>query len=225
VLTIARLQLDALFRHDERGRLTAINTPEYRPVPRFFMARTSKGNLWRPRHDLPESLVRELEAVCLREPQAADLRREAETAEEIRALLSPIESESRGPAYAFASIPDLPRRARVFRREDVPLLARYYPDDTFPEEGGPTAVVVEDGAVVSFCFCARLTSEAAEAGVETVEAYRRRGYALEVAALWARAVFQTGRQPLYSTSWDNVASQAVANKFSLGIYAEDWSVF
>jgi predicted GNAT family acetyltransferase len=107
----------------------------------------------------------------------------------------------------------------------VPLLARYYPEDSFPEELGPTAVIVEDGVVVSFCFCARLTDEVAEAGVETVEAYRRRGYALEVVQLWARAVWETGRRPLYSTAWENAASQAVASRLGLQMYAEDWSIF
>jgi RimJ/RimL family protein N-acetyltransferase len=138
---------------------------------------------------------------------------------------APVTREESGPAYAFISQPEAPPRARIFQRAQLPLLARYYPDDSFPEDQGPTAVIVEDGAVVSFCFCARLTGEVAEAGVETVEAYRRRGYALEVVSLWARAVFETGRRPLYSTSWDNVTSQAVANRLGLTMYAEDWTVF
>ena len=68
------------------------------------------------------------------------------------------------------------------------------------------------------------TDEAAEAGVETLEAFRHQGLALAAVACWARAVQQTGRLALYSTSWDNEASLAVARRLSARIYGEDWHV-
>jgi hypothetical protein len=30
--------------------------------------------------------------------------------------------------------------------------------------------------------------------------------------------------PLYSTSWDNLASQAIARKLQMVLYGEDWSI-
>jgi len=44
------------------------------------------------------------------------------------------------------------------------------------------------------------------------------------AAGWAAAVQQRQRVALYSTSWQNHASQAVAKKHGAMIYAEDWSI-
>jgi len=75
--------------------------------------------------------------------------------------------------------------------------------------------VIEDGAAVSLCHSARLTDRAAEAGVETLDVYRGRGYASVVVAGWAHAIQATGRIPLYRTSWDNLASQAVARRLRL----------
>ena len=88
----------------------------------------------------------------------------------------------------------------------------------------PYVAVIADGAVVSVCFCARLTDRAAEAGLETLEGYRGRGYGPAVTAAWARAIRASGRIPLYSTSWDNLASQAVAGKLGLVQYATDLSL-
>ena len=62
------------------------------------------------------------------------------------------------------------------------------------------------------------------AGVETVEAYRGRGYARAVTAVWAAALRSEGRLPLYSTSWDNVASQRVAGALGAVQYAVDFSL-
>ncbi|HZS91689.1 MAG TPA: GNAT family N-acetyltransferase, partial [Chloroflexota bacterium] len=45
-----------------------------------------------------------------------------------------------------------------------------------------------------------------------------------VVAGWARAIRASGRIPLYSTSWDNHASQAVARKLGLVQYGTDLSL-
>jgi len=60
-----------------------------------------------------------------------------------------------------------------------------------------------------------------EAGVETAPPYRGRGHAAQVVAAWARAVLELGRVPLYSTSWQNEASRAVARKLSLIRFGDD----
>jgi predicted GNAT family acetyltransferase len=69
-----------------------------------------------------------------------------------------------------------------------------------------------DGHAISVCFCARRSQLAAEAGVETAVGYRGRGFASRVSAAWARLIRRSGRLPLYSTSWSNTASLAVARK-------------
>jgi len=92
------------------------------------------------------------------------------------------------------------------------------------EHRQPCHAVVRDGAAVSLCFSSRTTGDAAEAGLNTVEAFRRRGYATAVTAAWALAVRRSGRIPLYSTSWDNLASRAVARRLGLILYGADCSI-
>ncbi|MYA61126.1 MAG: GNAT family N-acetyltransferase [Dehalococcoidia bacterium] len=77
---------------------------------------------------------------------------------------------------------------------------------------------------MSVCFCARRSDSVAEAGLETAEAYRGQGLGTRVTAAWANAVRTSGRVPLYSTSWSNGASLAVARKLGLVAYASSWSV-
>ena len=76
---------------------------------------------------------------------------------------------------------------------------------------------------MAVCCSSRVTGRAAEAGVNTLEGYRGRGYAPAAVAAWAAAVRASGRLPLYSTSWDNVASQGVARKLGLVLYGADLS--
>jgi predicted GNAT family acetyltransferase len=69
-----------------------------------------------------------------------------------------------------------------------------------------------------------MTAQVAEAGVYTVESYRGRGYAAETVRGWAAAIRAMGRLPLYSTSWANTASPAVARKLRAVQYAVDFSL-
>jgi len=84
--------------------------------------------------------------------------------------------------------------------------------------------VIAQGSAVSVCFCSRITPHAAEAGVETLAAFCGKVAATAAAAGWAAAVQQSQRLALYSTSWQNHASQAVAKKLGAVLYAEDWSI-
>jgi predicted GNAT family acetyltransferase len=64
----------------------------------------------------------------------------------------------------------------------------------------------------------------AEAGVYTEDIYRGHGYATNAARGWATAVRATGRQPLYSTSWTNLASQVIAQKLGGVLYGADYNI-
>lgn len=226
-LELIALQTEALYRHDAAGRLLCVNEPHEPPAGRFFMGRTAEGNVWRFRHDLPDALARQLEALCAAEPPAADGRERPAMYDAIRAALAahqPIASEHRGPAYYFASSPQPTDGAVLIDEANHALLQPHFPDELYPPEAGPAAVVVADGVAVARCFCARLTARAAEAGLETAKAYRGRGYAVAAVRAWAAAVFASGRQPLYSTAWENRASQGVARRLGLVMYGEDWSI-
>jgi len=89
---------------------------------------------------------------------------------------------------------------------------------------GPITAAVVNGSAVSICYCARLSPLGAEAGVETLDSMRGRGHATAAVAAWATAVRLRGLLPLYSTSWENVASQRVAEKVGAVCYGEDWEI-
>ena len=88
----------------------------------------------------------------------------------------------------------------------------------------PFLVIIEENKAVSVCRSVRITSQAHEAGVETLPGFRGKGYAADVVAEWASFVRSRGALPLYSTSWDNIASQAVARKLQLVSYGEDFHI-
>ena len=91
-------------------------------------------------------------------------------------------------------------------------------------DGRPYVAAIEDARAVSTCQSVRLSSKAHEAGVDTLEAYRRRGFATAAVTGWALAVRALNLIPLYSTSWDNVASQSVARRLDLVQYCVDYHV-
>jgi RimJ/RimL family protein N-acetyltransferase len=82
------------------------------------------------------------------------------------------------------------------------------------------AAVIDDQAV-AVCGSVRITARAHEAGVETSLPHRGHGYAAQTTAAWAKAVRALGVEPLYSTSWDNAASRAVARKLGLIHFCND----
>jgi RimJ/RimL family protein N-acetyltransferase len=227
---LLRIQLDALFTHDAHDRICYVNEPGGERAPRFFFGRSRKGNIWRCRDDLGEQTVQKLEELASNELVRDDLRVAPHNLDGFLAALradGEIVSIESGPAYRFPE--ELPS-AKVTRitRSSSHLLRRlpWRMDKTAREFAAyePLMAVIEAGAAVSLCHSARNTDQAAEAGVETLEAYRRRGYASNVVTGWAHAVRATGRIPLYSTSWDNLASQAVARTLGLVQYGTDLSI-
>ncbi len=230
-IELLAIQIDALFTHDSDGRIRTINEPGSGPAPRFFFGRTSAGNLWRFRYDLSERTVQKLQELAASEPVHADLRTEPRHLETIKEVLGEdqaIHSLHFGPAYHFPDELPLPGDVTRITRDNLQLLRGLGWDlEALAEEledREPVLARLEGSVAVSLCFCARLTNRCAEAGVETVEAYRGLGYAPTVVAGWARAIRPTGKVPLYSTSWDNSASQAVARKLGLVQYATDLSL-
>lgn len=220
-------QAAALFRHDAAGRLLSVNELGDPPAPRLFVGRTAEGNLWRFRYDLPPELMHVLDGLLAAEPIAADLRQPLGCAERLREALAahaPIAATYAGPAWWCPKGIASPRAIPTTRLADAATARRTFP--WLAEELAdrqPCVAVLEVGEVVGICFSARLSPVAAEAGVATLEAYRRRGYAAATVAAWARAVRAIGRMPLYSTSWDNDASQGVAKSLGLVLYGADLS--
>jgi predicted GNAT family acetyltransferase len=100
-------------------------------------------------------------------------------------------------------------------------LPEWIPDVPYQQ---PFVAVIVDGQAVAVCASVRITDAAHEAGVETLAAHRRKGYAVAVVSAWASAVEKMGALPLYSTSVENVASQSVAARLGLSQYGADFHI-
>lgn len=227
------IHIRALFTQDAESRLLFVNEPggSTASAPRLFLGRTPSGNVWRFRADLPEKLVEELNTLCANEPLPSsdkEFIQPPQFAEEYARLLeehAPVQKISTGPAYHFTQYFELPGRLVAVTEENAEVLRGCF-DDWLADvpTWQPFVALVEENRAVSICCSVRITPEAHEAGVETLLDFRGRGYAKDVTARWAALVRNAGAIPLYSTSWENTASQAVARKLRLRLYGTDFQI-
>ena len=228
-MELAVFALDAQFTHDAHGRIVAVNEPdgEPEPAPRFFLTRTRDGIAWRVRYDVPEPIVKRLVELVASEPVTTDL---VSPPVHLDAMLDALHQDReavigfQGPAYRFPVTMALPVTGEVTRisRGNLQLLRRVVPDldalDRDFDVVEPWMAVVQDGVAVATCYSCRISERVAQARVDTAPPFRGRGYAPAMVAAWAREVRATGRVPLYGTTWDNLASQAVARKLGLALF-------
>jgi hypothetical protein len=223
------IHVQALFIHDVNSRLLFVNEPDGGgPAPRLFLGRTRTGNLWRFRADLPASLIGELEALCVDEPAPAEFSATPRHIEVYVRLLethAPVLNLYMGPAYHFTEYLEPSRPLLAITETNAEMLGGGF-EKLIVELPAwqPFLALVEGERAVSVCRSVRITPAAHEAGVETLPDFRGRRYAKDVVAGWARAVRSLGATPLYSTSWENTASQAVAEKLRLASYGADFYV-
>jgi hypothetical protein len=229
--------VEALYTHDAHGRLLRVREHNGAPAPRFFLGRTPGGLLCRCRQDVGDALCSALKASTAADPvdfstEVASEGRAVDASRYVN-LLAPPTKVWCGPAFRFPTeIVEPPARhvaadgAIVLVTGDNvdvlrPLLAPWVPDVKLSP---PLMALVVDGQAVAVCASVRITDTVHEAGVDTAAPFRGRGYAPKVVAAWAQAVRTLGAEPLYSTSWHNTASRAVARKLELIVYGTDLSV-
>jgi len=234
-----QLQASALYRHTPSGRIAARNEPGAPPAPRLFVGLTREGILWRLRDDLPDDVVRELARLAGAERPPVRPRADPERLPALLACLAadaPVGAIWRGPALRFPErLPEAGGDVRLLGSEvggDVRLLGPGDGELVAEFEGVasglaarlPAAAVLEGGRVVALCYAATLPGPAREAGVETLPGFRGRGLGSRAVAAWARAVRAGGTIPLYSTSWSNRSSRALARRLGLLAYGSDLHV-
>jgi hypothetical protein len=220
-----RHHVEALFTHDAAGDLIHVNEPGGAPAPRFFAGRTEEGMLVRFRHDVAHDVRRELEAALAHDAildTAFDAPIDPWRYEEVLARSAPVTRTWTGPAFCFPGALRATGEAIAVDQSNAqllaPLLSEWLPD---VETHWPMYVLPVDGKAASVCCSVRRTAMAHEAGVETAPACRGRGYAASVVTAWASAVRAMGGVPLYSTSWHNEASRALARKLGLICFGGD----
>jgi RimJ/RimL family protein N-acetyltransferase len=227
-LDLMRVRAGTLFTHDARGRLLLSNeprVPDRRPAPRLWLGWTAAGHVIRLGATVPDDLVTRVRDALERRLPGPDLDGPPAVLPALRAVLAahaPVTAETGGPAYRF---PESMRPATAAVR--LTAANRDLVRESFPwlydevADWQPCFAAVADGAAVSVCFSARLSDLAAEAGVETLPAYRGRGHAVAVTAAWGGAISDAGRVPLYSTMWENFASRGVARRLGLVQFGAD----
>jgi RimJ/RimL family protein N-acetyltransferase len=224
---LMQAQLEVLYQYDQQDRMLRINEPNGGNAPMFAMGRSRHGNLWRFRADLPDSLVSDLDAICQREPLSSDLHVPAacynELIDRISSFARP-RSIWRGPCYVFEEPIVPPAEPIGLTADTISLLEEHLLDWCDLSLDSAPYVILNSGSAVAICYSSRIGPRVCEAGVETAPAYRNRGYARAVVRAWAAAIQASGRTPLYSTSWMNRASQALANAIGLRLYGENLSI-
>ncbi|MED3574341.1 GNAT family N-acetyltransferase [Cytobacillus praedii] len=210
--------VNVLFRHDTENRMTVVNELPYDVAPRIFIGTTRLGSVVRFSKSLDDSLIKKLEQVIGSNPGT-------HLGEIIKVLSIDriVNNLWIGPAYVFPDVRDRTcTKAIIVTNKNKEILEPYftYTFEDF-ENKQPCFVIVEDNIPVSICCSARQTSKAAEASVFTHEDYRGRAYGADVTNAWASEVQKQGRTALYSTSYDNFASQSLARKLQLGRYGND----
>ncbi len=230
-IELMKMQVEVLFTQDENGCLQHINEPTgaAEPAPRFFFGYTNEGSICKFRHNLPDHIVTQLKEVAAAEPlpmNPQQIPKNRRQFEDILQSHAPIERVWVGPAYRFPEHIAPPTNViHLLSSEDARLLKGDFADIR-PELNSPhpCLAIIEDSQVVSICRSVRASARAHEVGVDTLAGYRRRGHATSVVAAWALAVRALNRIPLYSTSWNNVASQGVARRLGLVQYGVDYHV-
>ena len=227
-LALIEHQFATLYCLDLAGNIAATNYPGSPDPPRLAVGLTTEGVRWRFRHDVPADTRATINSLLQSEVPPADLRHPPATLAAVRETLAadgPVTDQWFGPAWyapACLALPVDGTATLLTTVDDLGPDQRDFAGDVASQQ--PFLVVREVGMIAAVCFCARRSAVAAEAGVATVAAYRGRGYATAAVAAWIAAVRRLGLQPLYSTSWDNLASQGVARKLGLVLYGANLSL-
>lgn len=224
------LHVATLFTQDAGGRMLRINEPDDRGgvAPRFFLGQTLTGLVLRFRADVGADRQRELQEASERILHRGDRLEVPLNPDLFCSILerdAPVTAVERGPAFVCPQQSERSPRATFITQANAECLLPSFPDwlGDVPYYQ-PMAALLDGGQAVSLCCSVRRTESAHEAGVETAHAARGRGHALAVVATWAAAVHAAGRVPLYSTSWENLASRAVARKLGLIQFGNDLHV-
>ena len=232
-LSTPELHLSTLFVLNTEGRIISTREPHGTRGPLFSLVRSTSRCAWAVRHDVPNDIALALASLAKEESPSSNLQSTPVHAHQyvslLRSRLADRDdtkiSQYAGPAFVFPDSIIQPDDVEVI--EDERLLHHHFRgwrSGEIKAGRAPVMAIIKDRLPVSICFCARSSDVAAEAGLETAEAFRGRGFGTRVTAAWALAIRASGRIPLYSTFWTNTASVAVARKLGLKMYASAWSV-
>ncbi|EJS64056.1 MULTISPECIES: GNAT family N-acetyltransferase [Bacillus] len=211
-LDLIAIQVEVLFVHNQVGKMKYVNEQGNPKAPRFFLGRTREGSITRYHCDLDDGTVGKIEKLIREPSNHIEIAKIIDVLNEERT----VKNIWMGPAFMFSNNLHKPTRAIQITEKNKGLLRENFPNLIEQMEWRqPYFAIVKNEKVVSICCSARSTPLAAEASVETLAEFQGNGYGTDVVTAWAISIQEEKRIPLYSTSWDNYASQAVARKLKL----------
>lgn len=216
-----KIQAETLYVLNKEDRIIRINESYQADSPALFIGKTKDSIVTYFHYKLPECIMEEIMEDTAESIDIMNLCRIIEKYKKVKDIWI-------GPAYKFNPIETSSGMASgviVINETNKHLLKSHFPILMSElEERIPAVGYHLNNEVVSVCCCARKSSKAAEASLKTIEHFRGKGYAQLVVLEWSKEVNRQGLIPLYSTSWDNLSSQKVAQKLGLVQYGMDFSI-
>lgn len=124
------------------------------------------------------------------------------------ATLHVLGSEARLPAVAAATVREL-RREELVTIPDPELRGELLAES---EEGTRITAAFAGESPVAFCYAGSVTERWWDISIDTLERYRRKGYAAQCVAFCIRRMARLGQQPVWAAVTSNVASSGLAAK-------------
>lgn len=219
-LELMKLHIEVLYQQNNKKQLTVVNEPPFEEAPFIFIGSTKEGRIEKYSEKVDDLLKKRLQNSIKNQPDDLIVGLINEFTNRVG-----LHEFTMGPAYVFPEIEQVSDEVIIVTEATKELLK----DDfkfTFLDFKAkqPCAVMMKDERVVALCCSARQSNKAAEASVYTVEKYRGNGYGAAVTKAWAQQIQALGKVALYSTTWDNFASQGVARTLGLHQYGVDLSM-
>jgi hypothetical protein len=214
------VQAETLYVLDEEKRIIRVNERDPNNCPVLFIGKTHEAAFTYLHRDLPQILVEEIRQTSVESVNIMNLCNIIDRYKRVKDVWI-------GPAYGFddQKISQPVNDIVDIDEANKHLLEKHYGQMIRElEERSPIVAYILDGNAVSLCCSARKSNKAVEASLATAHPYRGKGLAEKVVSVWSMEVSKQGLIPLYSTSWDNLNSQKVAQKLGLVQYGVDFSV-
>lgn len=213
-LKLMDLHLGVLFQQNMSQQLMVINEPPFNDAPLLFIGSTKEGIIQRYSYKVDDLVKQRFKNIVLyqKDDLIAGLVNQLSTRYGLHEFVM-------GPTYVFPKITDFTDEVILVTEENKEILKEdehfAYVDFKIKQ---PCVVMMKNDKIIALCCSARQSNEAAEASVYTLEQYRSKGYGATVTKAWAYYVQQLKKTALYSTTWDNFASQGIARTLGLKQY-------
>ncbi|MDP6779947.1 MAG: GNAT family N-acetyltransferase [Candidatus Latescibacteria bacterium] len=226
---LLQIHIETLYVLDDNGDMRATNWPREpgrRRAPAFHLGWTERGYVSCFRHDVPTDRREQVRELVASQWPFPSLKGPPEKDRYVEILSDFCRGRrGSGPVYIVPE-GELPAGdATPITRDNVHVLEAGFAGCIEEVDATqPSYAVVVDGQAVSVCRTVRRSGRGIEAGIDTLEGHRRKGYARRAVAAWGRAAQQEGLIGFYSTSWSNAASCALADSVGLEQFAVEFSV-